>query len=242
MALNIGSPAGAYRSYQNNATGVAGSTKKLSSGYRINSAGDDPAGLAISQKMRSQITESQARLRNTQDEISFSRTGDGALSSVHDSLGRMRELASQAANGTYSAEDRAKLQQEFSQLRSEIGRVYDSTSFNGTEVLSNALDLSELSIGTPGAASAALDGLTAAINDVSGRRSDFGAQQNRAEYTAQGLSHSIVNEQDSESEIRDLDVALAVMENTKKKILSQSSLAMLAQANQRASGVLALLK
>lgn len=241
MALNINSPLGAYRNYQGNTNGVANNTKKLSSGYRINSAGDDAAGLAISQKLRTQITSDQAQLRNTHDEINFAQTGDGALSSVHDSLNRMRELASQASNGTYTDADRAKLQDEFSQLQSEVSRVYDSTNFNGVQTLSDMPDLSGFSIGTQDGAMTAVDGLSSAINAVSGQRSDFGAQQNRAAYTAEGLMNEQINTQDAESEIRDLDIALAVMENTKKNILSQSSQFMLAQANQRASGVMGLL-
>lgn len=242
MALNINSPLGNYRNYQGNMKSVGESTKKLSSGYRINSAGDDAAGLAISQKMRTQITSDQAQIRNAHDEISFSQTGDGALASVHSSLNRMRELAAQASNGTYTDADRAMLQQEFSQLQTEVGRVYEGTNFNGAEVLSDMPDLSGFDIGTQDAAMAAVDGLEAAINTVSGQRSDFGAQQNRAAYTVDGLMNEQINTQDAESEIRDLDIALAVMENTKKKILSQSSQFMLAQANQRASGVLKLLQ
>lgn len=241
MALNINSPLGAYRNYQSNTSGVANSTKKLSSGYRINSAGDDAAGLAISQKMRAQITSDQAQLRNTYDEINLAQTGDGALSTVHSSLGRMRELATQASNGTYTDADRAMLQNEFSQLQSEVSRVYDSANFNGVQTLSDMPNLSGFDISSQDGAMAAVDGLDAAINTVSGQRSDFGAQQNRAAYTAEGLMNAQINTQDAESEIRDLDIALAVMENTKKKILSQSSQFMLAQANQRASGVMGLL-
>ncbi|MBO4914348.1 MAG: flagellin [Oscillospiraceae bacterium] len=241
MALNVGSPLGAYRNYQSNTNSVNNSTKKLSSGYRINGAGDDAAGLAISEKMRAQITAQQAQYRNTQDEISFSKTGDGALSTVHDSLNRMRELASQASNGTYGESERAMLQQEFSQLQEEVGRVYEGTSFNGTDVLSGAPDLSAFSIATQDGAAKAVDGLSDVINSVSAQRGDFGAQQNRAEHTAGNLINAMVNAQDAESEIRDLDIALAVMENTKKKILSQSSIAMLAQANQRTASVMSLL-
>lgn len=242
MALNIGSSPNSYRSYQNNTNSINKSTKQLSSGYRINSAGDDAAGLAISEKMRAQITADQARYQNTQHEINAAKTGDGGLSSVHDALGRMRELAMQASSGIYTDADRGALQQEFSQLQSQIGNVFESTNFNGRQLLDNNLDISELNIGTQDGAMAALSGLSSAIDSTSSQRADFGAVQNRAEHTASNLMNSIVNTQDAESEIRDLDVALAVMENTRKKILHQSSVAMMAQANQNASNVLGLLR
>lgn len=242
MAMNVGSSLGGYRNYQNNTNSVNSATKKLSSGYRINGAGDDAAGLAISEKMRALITKYDAEYEGAEMQVDFAQTGDGALSTVHESLGRMRELAAQASNGTYSDSDRATLQKEFSQLQSEVSRVFESTNFNGIEVLKDAPDLSGFSISTQDGASAAVDGLTETINAISGQRADFGAQQNGAERTASSLMNARINTQDAESEIRDLDVALAVMENTKKKILQQSSTFMLAQANQRASSVLELLK
>lgn len=242
MAMNVGSPLGGYRNYQSNANSVSSGTKKLSSGYRINSAGDDAAGLAISEKMRALITQYDAEYEGAEMQVDFAQTGDGALSTVHESLGRMRELAAQASNGTYSDSDRATLQQEFSQLQSEVGRVFESTNFNGIPVLKDAPDLSSYNIATQDGASAAVDGLTEAINAISSQRADFGAEMNGAERTANSLMNARINTQNAESEIRDLDVALAVMENTKKKILQQTSVAMMAQANQRASGVLKLLQ
>lgn len=243
MALNIGSSFNSvYRNYQNNTKAVSSSTKKLSSGYRINSAGDDAAGLAISEKMRALITQYAAEYSNAQMDIGYAQTGDGALSTVHESLGRMRELAAQASNGTYSDSDRAALQKEFSQLQSEVSRVYDSANFNGIEVLKDMPALSSFNIRTQDGASAAIDGLTAAINAVSSQRGDFGAQQVGAERAANSAMNARINTQAAESEIRDLDIALAVMENTKNKILHQSSIFMMAQARQNATGVLALLR
>ena len=242
MALGINSSLNSLRNYTNNANAVSDSTKKLSSGYRITNAGDDAAGLAISEKMRTQITAGQAQYQNTLNEIDAAQTGDGALASVHDALGRMRELAMQASGGIYTDEDRGVLQKEFAQLQSQIGNVFESTNFNGSRLLENDLDINSLNIGTQDGATAALSGLSAAINTASDQRADFGAEQNRAEHTASSLMDSMINTQDAESEIRDLDIALAVMENTRKKILSQSSIAMLAQANQRASNVLKLLQ
>lgn len=242
MPLNIGSSLNAYRNYQNNVKSAGSSAQKLSSGSQINTAADDAAGLAISEKLRSQITADKAELGNLQNEINAAQTGDGALSSVHDALNRMRELASQASNGTYTDADRGALQQEFSQLQSQIGSVFEGTNFNGNSLLTNDLDIGGLNIGTQDGAQAALDGLSSAIDAVSSQRSDFGAAQNRAEYAANSLSNAQINAQAAESEIRDLDVAQQVMENTKNKILSQMSIAMMAQANQSASGVLRLLQ
>lgn len=239
MALNIGSSLNAY---QTNAKSVNNSAKQLSTGYQINSASDDAAGLAISQKLRTQITSDQVRLQNTQMEINSAQTGDGALASVQDALGRMRNLAMQASSGIYGDTERGMLQREFSQLQSQIGNVFEGANFNGNELLSNHLDIGGLSISTRDGASAALDGLTGAIDAVSSQRADFGAQQNRAEYTADGIRNSIINAQDAESEIRDVDVALAAMENTKQQILQQSSTFMMAQARQNALGVMKLLQ
>lgn len=243
MAMNIGSSFfNAYRNYQTNINALSNNMKKLSSGYRINSAADDAAGLAISEKMRALISQYAAEYNNAQMDVSYAKTGDGALSTVHESLGRMRELATQASNGTYSDSDRATLQKEFSQLQSEISRVYDSANFNGVGVLKDMPDLSSFDISTQDGASAAMDGLTAAINAVSDQRGDFGSQQASAERTANIAMDAQINTQGAESEIRDLDIALAVMEHTKRKILHQSSVFMMAQARQNASGVLALLK
>ena len=239
MALNIGSSLNAY---QNNTKNVGNSAKKLSTGYQINSAADDAAGLAISQKLRTQITSDQTRLQNTQMEINSAQTGDGALSSVQDALGRMRNLAMQASSGIYGETERGMLQREFSQLQSQIGSVFEGTNFNGNELLTNNLDIGSLSISTQGGASAALDGLTGAIDAISSQRSDFGAQQNSAAYTADGIRNSIINTQDAESEIRDVDIALAAMENSKQQILQQSSVFMMAQARQNALGVMKLLQ
>ena len=243
MALNIGSSFNnIYRNYQNNTKALNSSTRKLSSGYRINSAADDAAGLAISEKMRALLTQYAAQYNNAQMDIGYAQTGDGALSTVHESLGRMRELAMQASNGTYSDSDREVLQKEFSQLSSEISRVYDSTNFNGVHMLENMPDLSSFNIGTQDGASAAIDGLSAAINAISDQRGTFGAQQNGAERTASMLMDARINTQAAESEIRDLDFALEIMEYTKKNILRQSSLFMMAQARQQAPSVLALLR
>ena len=134
MAMN------AYRNYNNNTSALSKNLEKLSSGYKINRAGDDAAGLAISEKMRAQITGLDKAQDNAKDGISLVQTAEGALTEVHDMLNRMYELAEQSANGTYEgATDRAQLQKEVDQLRSEINRISDSANFNGIKLLDGSL-------------------------------------------------------------------------------------------------------
>ena len=130
MAMN------AYRNYANNTSALSKNLEKLSSGYKINRAGDDAAGLAISEKMRAQITGLDKAQDNAKDGISLVQTAEGALTEVHDMLNRMYELAEQSANGTFEdATDRTQLQKEVNQLRSEINRISDSANFNGIKLL-----------------------------------------------------------------------------------------------------------
>ena len=129
-----------YRNYSTNNSSLAGNLEKLSSGYRINRAGDDAAGLAISEKMRAQITGLAAAKKNATDGISLIQTAEGALTEVHDMLNRMVTLAEQSANGTYADEvDREQLQKEVEALQSEIDRIADSTNFNGLPLLDGSL-------------------------------------------------------------------------------------------------------
>ena len=129
----------AYRNLTNNNSAVAKNLEKLSSGYRINRAGDDAAGLAISEKMRAQITGLKTAQKNANDGISLVQTAEGALTEVHSMLNRMVELANQSANGTYQDEDRANLQSEIEQLKEEIDRIADGTNFNGINLLDGSL-------------------------------------------------------------------------------------------------------
>ena len=134
MAMN------AYRNYNNNTSALSKNLEKLSSGYKINRAGDDAAGLAISEKMRAQITGLKAASKNVKDGVSLVKTAEGALQEVHDMLNRMDSLATQSANGTYDNEvDRANLQKEVNSLRSEIDRIADSSNFNGKKLLDGSL-------------------------------------------------------------------------------------------------------
>ncbi|MDE7003539.1 MAG: flagellin [Oscillospiraceae bacterium] len=134
MAMN------AYRNYTNNVSAMKKNLEKLSSGYRINRAGDDAAGLAISEKMRAQITGLETAQKNAKDGISLVQTAEGALTEVHDMLNRMVELATQSANGTYdNTTDRAQMQKEVDQLRDEINRIADSANFNGIKLLDGSM-------------------------------------------------------------------------------------------------------
>ena len=133
MAMN------AYRNYSNNTSALSKNLEKLSSGYKINRAGDDAAGLAISEKMRAQITGLKTAQKNAKDGVSLVQTAEGALTEVHDMLNRMVELADQSANGTYDVTDREQLQKEVSQLQSEINRIADSSNFNGIKLLDGSL-------------------------------------------------------------------------------------------------------
>ena len=135
MAMN------AYRNYTNNVSAMKANLEKLSSGYKINRAGDDAAGLAISEKMRAQITGLETAQKNAKDGISLVQTAEGALTEVHDMLNRMVELATQSANGTYDNDtDRAQMQKELDQLRSEINRIADSSNFNGIKLFDGSME------------------------------------------------------------------------------------------------------
>ena len=148
----------AYRNYNNNASALSKNLEKLSSGYKINRAGDDAAGLAISEKMRAQIKGLEAAQKNVKDGISLVKTAEGAMQEIQDMLSRMKYLATQSSNGTYDDEvDRKALQDEVDQLNSEINRIADSANFNGTKLLDGSLS---------GTAGAAEDFTSLTTNDV----------------------------------------------------------------------------
>ena len=247
----------------------AKATEKLSSGYKINRAADDAAGLTISEKMRSQIRGLTQASANAQDGVSCVQTAEGALNEVEDMLQRMNELAVKAKNGTNTTEDRTAIQSEITQLASEIDRVKDSTQFNnqnlldGTFASGKALQVGAnkdntitITIGAMGSANIgvnaldvtsedgagdAIDSIKDAIASVSSQRSTLGAVQNRLEHTIKNLDNVVENTTAAESQIRDVDVATAMVEYSKNNILAQAGQSMLAQANQSQSGVLSLL-
>ncbi len=241
------------------------SMERLSSGYRINRAADDAAGLAISEKLRGQISGISQAMRNTQDAVSLVQTAEGALHEVHSMLQRVRELAVQFKNGTLSTDDRLAIQSEVNQLQDEIGRIGSQVQFNGVQLLDNnsqitfqvgAMDgeiitVSTVSLGSAiGANAFALTTLGAtdigeidtAINNVSSQRAEFGAVQNRLDHTLANLATYHENLVASESRVRDADMAQEMVNFTKLQILQQAGTSMLAQANQVPQSVLTLLR
>ena len=172
MAMN------AYRNYANNTSALSKNLEKLSSGYKINRAGDDAAGLAISEKMRAQITGLDKAQDNAKDGISLVQTAEGALTEVHDMLNRMYELAEQSANGTYENEtDRAQLQKEVNQLKSEINRIADSANFNGIKLLDGSMSANATtkltSTATNSKAGVDLNIVADSVYDATGKRTEL---------------------------------------------------------------------
>ena len=249
----------------------AKSTEKLSSGYKINRAADDAAGLSISEKMRRQVRGLTQASLNASDGISMVQTAEGALTEVHDMLQRMNELAVKAENGTLTSADRSYIDAEVQQLLSEIDRVADTTTFNEQNLLDGTFKTNsecELQVGAESGqtikfaitsmrcSSLGLDGVTAedkdaadelndrvkaAIETVSKQRSDLGAIQNRLEHTIRNLDNVVENTTAAESQIRDTDMAAEMVKFSNNNILAQAGQAMLAQANQSNQGVLSLL-
>ncbi len=246
------------------------SMEKLSSGFRINRAADDAAGLAKSEKLRADIRGINQAIRNAQDGISFVQTAEGALDEVHAILQRINELAVSAAN-TATSDGNAE-QSEVTELLKQIDAIGSSTKFAGksvfgasavtfqvgalstdtitvsTEALSSsalgtsgsAIDLSTVSLST--AASAAIDNVRLAIAAVNDLRANLGANQNRMEHTITNLQVTTENLQASESRIRDLDIAAEMVAFTRHQIMVQAGTAMLAQANSVPQSVLQLLR
>ena len=244
------------------------STEKLSSGYKINRAGDDAAGLSISEKMRSQIRGLNKASSNAQDGISLIQVAEGALNETHSILQRMNELATQAANDTNTSVDRTAIRNEMDQLTSEINRIQSTTQFNTMNLLDGSfssrnlqvgalsgqtikisvtkmsasnIGVSGLSVSSNVKAGQAMSKIQLAIQSVSSQRSKLGAIQNRLEHTINNLNTTSENTQSAESRIRDTDMASEMVEYSKNNILQQAGQSMLAQANQANQGVLSLL-
>jgi len=249
-----------HRQYGINNSSIGKNVEKLSSGFRVNRAGDDAAGLAISEKMRTQIRGLNMASKNSQDGISLVQTAEGALQTAHNIMQRMRELAVQSRNGTNDTTvDRAALDLEFQQLDLELDQITSTVKFNDMTVFSseftlqtgaNAIDTTTFSIGklgkttldvaTADKAADAITKMTGYINDLSVTRAQLGAIQNRLEFKIQNLDNSAENLQAAESRIRDVDMAKMMTEFTKNSILFQASTAMLAQANALPQSVLQL--
>jgi flagellin len=248
----------AYRSLSVSDNQMAKSLEKLSSGFRINRAADDAAGLAISEGLRSQIGGLKVGVRNAQDGISVAQTAEGALTEVHSMLQRMNDLSVQYNSGVQGTESQAALELEFDALQSEITRIATNTEFNGVTLFGGAaltfqvgygnadtidIDADALAaIDTSGADIADSDSVQTAITEISTQRANLGAIQNRFEHTVNSVNVAIENLSASESRIRDTDMAQEMVAFTRTQILSQASTSMLAQANQSQQGVLALLR
>ncbi len=274
MALTVNTNIGslnAQRNLLNSQNSLATSMKRLASGLRINSAKDDAAGLAITDRMTSQIRGLNQAARNANDAISLAQTAEGALAETTNILQRMRELAVQAANGTNTASDRGSLNEEFSQLQSEIDRIASNSKFNGQVLLTGTysttgmkfqvgadanqtievkigaatqatLGTTALTVATSVGAQSALAAIDDAIGKVDTTRGTLGAVQNRIESTISNLSNIAENLAAARSRILDADIAAETSEMTKSNILQQAGVSVLAQANQTPQLALSLLQ
>jgi flagellin len=251
--------------------------EQLSTGTRVNSAKDDAAGLAIGQNMTSQIRGLNQAVRNANDGINMMQTAEGAMVEQSNMLQRMRELAVQSSNGTYSSAQRGYLDTEFSKLIDQIDNIANQTTWNDQVLLNGTsnigisgtsgtfdfqvgatagqtisleigsmtttdLGVSGLSVSTASGASSAIATIGDALDTINTQRAEIGAAVNQLAYAADNLTNISANVTTSRSSIMDTDYALATTQLAKTQIIQQAATAMLAQANQQAQGVLALLK
>ncbi len=261
----------AQRQLINSGGSLDTSFKRLSSGFRINSAADDAAGLQISNRLSSQINGLNQAISNANDGISLAQTAEGAMEEITSSLQRIRTLAVQSQNGINSSADRVALQKEVSALKTEIGRIATTTQFGGIKLLdgsfsakflvganagqnisvnliranggygTSGLSINTLSISTVQGASRALAQIDTAIETIDSARADLGALQNRFQSTIRNLSNIVENVSSARSRIRDTDFAKETAELTRSQILQQASTTILSQANQRPQAALSLL-
>jgi flagellin len=240
---------------------LAGSFQRLSSGFRVNSAADDAAGLAISESMKSQIRSYTVAQRNAADGQSMAQTAEGALGDLHDIMGRMRELAMQSSNGDLGATDRGYIATEFKALQAEVTRTQASTKFNGNSLITAATTQVTFQVGlnnvssdqitvtfggvklttitgtstdlsTATGALAALGTIDTAIQNISTARSNFGTAMNRMDFATSSIQTMQLNITAANSRIRDVDVASETANLSRNQVLAQAGTAVLAQANQ----------
>ena len=274
MGLRINNNIAAFNSYRNLSVTdgqMSKSLEKLSSGFRINRAADDAAGLAISEGLRSQVGGLKQAVRNAQDGVSVVQTAEGALTEVHSILQRVRDLSVQAANeGANSTTSLGAIQSEINALGTALSDIATRTNFNGTKLLdgtvtsltfhvgANSTDTTTVSLadiatiagniqgidvsGGAGAGAAAITTVDSQIDTVSTARAGLGASQNSLEHTINNLNVAVENLSASESRIRDTDMAQEMVSFTRSQILSQAGTAMLAQANQAPQSVMKLLQ
>lgn len=260
----------AQRQLFNSGQSLSTSFERLSSGFRINRAADDAAGLQISDRLTTQVQGLNQAVRNANDAISLAQTAEGALGEVTSSLQRIRVLAVQSQNGINSSADRTALQKEVSALKLEISRIGTDTQFASNDLLTGSfsalflvganagqtisvnlsrsggygtsgLGLGATTVATAAGASAALTAISDAISTIGGARADLGALQNRFQSTIRNLSNISENIAGARSRIRDTDFAVETAELTRTQILQQASLSVLSQANQRPQAALSLL-
>jgi flagellin len=247
---------------------LAQSVERLASGLRINTAKDDAAGLAVRELMRADIAVLQQGARNAQDGISLLQTTEGAMQTIDDLLVRMKQLAEQAATGTYSDAQRTIMSSEFKELADEIERIAGAEQFNGITMLNSAtgtisivfgdssdsieinkadmtkegLSIDTLGLSTTSSAQTALTTLDSAISGATTARADFGAKMNRLENTVSVLNVQTENLMAAESRISDVDVATEMAAMTRNQVLAQAGVAMLAQANMMPQMALTLVR
>jgi len=260
----------AHRQLFNSGNSLSTSFERLSSGFRINRAADDAAGLQITDRITSQIQGLNQAVSNANDAISLAQTAEGALDEVTRGLQRIRQLAVQSQNGINTSADRLALQKEVSAIKAEISRVAQTTQFAGVDVLSggysaaflvganagqtisvnlsrtggfgaSGLSLTNTTVATAAGASAAIASIDAAISTIGATRADLGALQNRFTSTIRNLSNISENLSGARSRIRDTDFATETAELTRNQIIQQASTTVLSQANQRPQAALSLL-
>jgi flagellin len=245
---------------------LAKSVERLSSGLRINSAKDDAAGLAVRESMRADIGVLQQGARNALDGISMLQTMEGAMGTIDAALIRMKQLAEQAATGSYSSAQRTLMDNEFDQMADEINRIATATEFNAIKMLDNSatvsihfggtndyiditgskmtkagLGIDAANISTAASAKSALAILDSAIAAKDSARAKFGYKMNRLESTVEVLNIQAENLQAAESRVSDVDVATEMAAMTRNQVLAQAGVAMLAQANLMPQMALTLL-
>ena len=259
-----------YRNLGTNQSALSKNLEKLSSGYKINRAGDDAAGLAISESMRSQINGLNQAVNNANDAIGLIKTNEGALTETHAMLQRLTTLANQSANGTYNTNARTNVQLEVNRLIEEIDRIATATNFNGISSLNGDTSMtfqigpssgeqivvagqsmkasglgvvaSAIVVSVQSSANASISKIKSAIDTVSSFRATLGAAQNRIEHTVNNLKVTSENLTDAESRVRDTDMADEITAFTKNNILLQASQSMLSQANSTPQSILSLLQ
>jgi len=275
MAMTINtnvSSLNAQRNLNTSQSSLATSLQRLSSGLRINSAKDDAAGLAISERINAQVKGFNVAIRNANDSISLLQVADGGAAQISENLQRMRELAVQSANGTLNSGDRANLTVEFTALSSEVSRLGEATKYNDINLLNSgstmtfqvgagtttndqitvstvdvrastlALDSGSIQISTAALALAAITNLDSGINTLTTARARFGAALNRTSAVVSSLQIAVENQSAARGRIVDADFASETASLSRSQILQQAGTAMLAQANSLPQQVLSLLR